>query len=566
MLSRQSKLHQHSKLIIQKPFIKSFHSSIPINEPKSLHHPFKPQPTNQTSSNPTSNPEPLQPSSRDSFASPNRPQTPHLSSPPFVNHQSGKGRYPNQTFSNPSRDPRYLNPNQVTPQAYQNRQAPFPRQGAQWQPPRPNQPPPGYNFQNFQRPYQPQRIPSNGPPQAHFNQPHQFRPDPNVMYNQPLPQRAAFPGNWRAPPNPQMTGSRFPGSMNPSAFQPRRSASEPETDSNSTSANVLAARRKSATGSINSYNLDLNDVSGLHTIDQFIGNKPNQPTPSSKSPADQNTAPRTPYQSQWNQSQYQPPPHHYFQPPNSQYETPELSPQGYRRGHLSSAPSAFGQNPPSYRPPMRDGSGWSSNQAMQPGRGGMTANRQGGRGGGIGRGRGRGNGMGMSRGRGRGSLFSKIDEPSLPPPPQSILNKEGKFGEDLNPSGCPYGDVKLSADPMINKSLTTKAKKGNEVDLSQITNPQTILNELLNSSTPVQLPGFENPIRISPIKTDRIESNYSIESTSTLMDSKKRNEVVGRARKLISENVSMSLEKKKQAVGVIDFLLMSSQERLERVV
>lgn len=571
MLSRQSRINHHSKLI-QKSFSRSFYSSHRLNEEKSPNEQLKVQAVDQSSSKASSNRVPVQPAGHQSpretinkFTPQSRPQTSPVSSPPFVNHQSARGRHPNQHFLVHPRDSKYPLPNHVPPQAYQHQQAPFPRQGAQWQPPRPDQPHPGYNprFQNFQGPYQPQRIPPNAPQQGNFNQPQNYRSDPNRMYNQSQPQRPPFPGHWRGPPNPHMS------SMNPTAFQARSPATDPERGFSESSSNVFAARRKSATGSNQAYSLDLNDVSGLHTLDQFVGKRPDQLTPSSKSPADQNPAPRAPYQNQWNQSQHQQPPHHYFQQPNGPYGTPGLPPQGYRGGQARSAPSTFGQSAPTYRPPMRDGSGWSPNQSMQPRREGMSANRQGGRGGGVGRGRGRGNGQGMSRGRGRGSLFTKIDEPSLPPPPQSVLNAEGKFGEDLNPSGCPYGDVKLSSDRLMIHTSSPKTKKEKEknMDLAKITNHKTVIQELLKSSTPIQLPGFEKPIQISPLKNDSIQDNYSVESmTTSLNESKKRDEVVGRARKLVSQNLSMGLDQKKQAVGVVDFLLMSSKERMERVV
>ncbi|EGF99832.1 uncharacterized protein MELLADRAFT_118212 [Melampsora larici-populina 98AG31] len=566
MLSRQSRIHHHHSKLIQTTFSRSFHSSHHPNEQKPT-NPQINQPVNQPSLNPTSNQKPVQSSGHQSsrepinkFTPPNRPHTHPVSSPPFANQQNQRGGYPNQPFPNTLRDSRYPFPNQVTPQAYQNRQAPFPRQGAQWQPPpRPIQPSHGSNpaFQNFQGPYHPQRNPSNVSQQGHFNPSQNYRHDPNMMYNQSQPQRPPFPGQWRGPPNPQIR------SMNPAGFQARAPGPDPEIGSPQSSSNVLSARRKSGPGTNQAYSLDLNDVSGLHTIDRFVGNKPNQSTPLTNSAVDQSTGSRPAHPNQWNPSQYPPPPHHYFQQPNSSYGTP-----GYRGGHPSSAPSAFAQPPPTYRPPMREGSGF---QAVRGG--GMSANRQGGRGGGgggIGRGRGRGNGPGMLRGRGRGSLFNKNDEPSLPPPPHSILNSEGKFGEDLNPSGCPYGEVKLSSDKLMIESVGSKPKKNSEVqlDLRNMTTHQTVLNELLNSSVPIRLPGFENPIRITPLKDEAIKAHYSMESLTGggVSDQIKRDEVVGRARKLVSQNGSMALEKKKQAVGVVEFLLMSSKERVQRVV
>ncbi|KAG0150375.1 hypothetical protein CROQUDRAFT_88178 [Cronartium quercuum f. sp. fusiforme G11] len=531
-----------------------------------------------------------------STASNDRQAISQIRSPPsFSNPQRVQGRYSYQHSPTPPRaDPRQPFAKYGPPSSYPHHPQNYPppprdmrrgppswsgngSQAAQWQPSWPNHPQPTYS-QSFQYnqvqqrgPYQPRGSGAHGTPQMYPNQPQFFGPRPDGIHGASQPHQQAFQGPWRgprfAPEGPARRSNPASGPYNPvrgpynSAFgtPPSTSARDPQVESftnkadsgpsNSSLASVLAARRKQATGSNQSYGLDMSDVSGLHTLDQFVGNQPSQPTFTPQSPREPRAMGPS-YQASWDQA-----PHQYKHQPA--YGPTRFS-KGPRHEYMGTTPPSFGQSLATDRSPMREGPGWNPNRGEFAARGGTAGARGAGRGG-VNRGRGRGNTPGQQRGRGRGTLFTKFDEPSLPPPPQSILNERGEFGEEPQPSGSPHGIAGLSGG--IDVGSKTDDGVGRETD------HQIISKLLLSSSTPIQLPGFEKPIRILPTATDMVQASYEIESGGTaLTDPKRRTNVVGRARNLVSQNSSMNLDQKRQAVAVVDFLLLSKEERMQRVI
>lgn len=282
---------------------------------------------------------------------------------------------------------------------------------------------------------------------------------------------------------------------------------------------VGLARRKSMASATEAF--DLQDLTGLHNLDRFAGNQPNAPQ-----------AARTAY-------------------------TP---------GAWSSAPRHTSSTPRSFDQP-RSSQNWSapSRAGLGPPRG---ASRSGGRGG-MNRGRGRGRGPTMGN-RGRGMLFDKHDEPSLPPPPPTILNTDGQYGPELLPSGTPHATAGLSAGGLQEIKQQKKAKKVESSLLSS--DYRTIAHALLSKeSSPIHLPGFEKPIMssLAGVTKEVQARSFAIEPSEMKAGGTmivKKEEVIGRALNLVSQNASMNLEQKQQAVGVVDFLLLSREQRLERMV
>lgn len=185
------------------------------------------------------------------------------------------------------------------------------------------------------------------------------------------------------------------------------------------------------------------------------------------------------------------------------------------------------------------------------------------------RGRGRGRGPTMGN-RGRGMLFDKHDEPSLPPPPPTILNTDGQYGPELLPSGTPHATAGLSAGGLQEIKQQKKAKKVESSLLSS--DYRTIAHALLSKeSSPIHLPGFEKPIMssLAGVTKEVQARSFAIEPSEMKAGGTmivKKEEVIGRALNLVSQNASMKLEQKQQAVGVVDFLLLSREQRLERMV
>ncbi|KAI7949596.1 hypothetical protein MJO28_008417 [Puccinia striiformis f. sp. tritici] len=152
------------------------------------------------------------------------------------------------------------------------------------------------------------------------------------------------------------------------------------------------------------------------------------------------------------------------------------------------------------------------------------------------------------RGRGRGAI-SLDPEPSLPPPPKTILDERGQYGVEPRPTGVPKS-IPSSRPP---KSL----KKEVPID-----DYKKIRELIAGSSVPIDLPGFSQPIEFDG--SHLLQASQSLDVTWSHGQAQK-DQIVKRAFDLVIKNPSLKIDQKKQAVALVDFLLLSREERLAKL-
>ncbi|OAV99369.1 hypothetical protein, variant [Puccinia triticina 1-1 BBBD Race 1] len=399
--------------------------------------------------------------------------------------------YMNQSFRRPP--PSYAGPGS-------------PASWSQWTPPnfnhqpRPdNAPRPG---QQFSPPaYQPgQGFPgSNGNPARPF--PQAYGPPPNTLQY--------FPSHLTRPPFP-------PGSSAQPYMGPRMSPPpiSPGSDGPFPQNPMSRLQKRSQPGA--TLDFDFQDLAGLDALDRFA---PNQ-NPTSK-PMANNSLPFP----------HQPIGHRI---PNS-VDGHSFGRPAYHEPWRNAGPGPYPTSPqsPNFRPRNSD---WNKSRPGARPRGGSNpSSRTGPR---------PNHGL---RGRGRG-MVSLEPEPSLPPPPKTILDQQGQYGVSPTPLGVPE---------TISSAQSAKGSKTED----SLDDYKKIRDLIAGSNTPIDLPGFSKAISF--------ESSHLLQSPqpseiSWAHGQANKDQIVKRAFDLVIKNPSLQIEQKRQTVALVDFLLLSREERLAK--
>lgn len=155
------------------------------------------------------------------------------------------------------------------------------------------------------------------------------------------------------------------------------------------------------------------------------------------------------------------------------------------------------------------------------------------------------------RARGRG-LLEFASGPSLPPPPKTVLDERGEFGIEPAPSGIPQS---------IPHTLSTPREK-KSVDEDLPTDYRAISKLIAASNIGVKLPGLNQSVQFEHSKL--LQSSQSCETTWAHGEAK-RDQIVKRAFDLVIKNPSLNVEQKRGTVALVDFLLMSREERVAKI-
>ncbi|KAI9605513.1 hypothetical protein KEM48_002131 [Puccinia striiformis f. sp. tritici PST-130] len=369
-------------------------------------------------------------------------------------------------FSPNHHSPRYP----LNPQPQNNGQPPFASQN-------------GYN-QPFQRP--PPSF-SGSATQPSWD----YRTPPNVRY-QPRPENAARFAQ-RHPPPPYQHGNGFPGANGqmvqqnfPQAYPPSSSAPGPHPltfldrhtpqDYNASSLSPVVPRSRRASQPGANLDFDFQDLAGPDALGRSASNRnaPSKPMVNNSSPfphqpighrnpnsADGRSFGRPPCYEPWRNGG-----------PTATVPYPN-SPPG---SNFSPRNSDWNKGRPGARPGNR--SGPNSRSGPRPNHG--------------------------LRGRGRGAI-SLDPEPSLPPPPKTILDERGQYGE------VPIDDYKK-------------------------------IRELIaGSSVPIDLPGFSQPIEFDG--SHLLQASQSLDVTWSHGQAQK-DQIVKRAFDLVIKNPSLKIDQK----------------------
>lgn len=142
--------------------------------------------------------------------------------------------------------------------------------------------------------------------------------------------------------------------------------------------------------------------------------------------------------------------------------------------------------------------------------------------------------------------------PSLPPPPKTVLDERGEFGIEPAPSGIPQS---------IPHTLSTPREK-KSVDEDLPTDYRAISKLIAASNIGVKLPGLNQSVQFEHSKL--LQSSQSCETTWAHGEAK-RDQIVKRAFDLVIKNPSLNVEQKRGTVALVDFLLMSREERVAKI-
>ncbi|MBW0508337.1 hypothetical protein O181_048052 [Austropuccinia psidii MF-1] len=464
-------------------------------------------------SNQSSHPQNVQPNNQ--FYQPQR--NPNQYHPQFVNA-------PTHAFNNQSyhqnRNPMFNYPNQPP------LKAPLP-----YSQPKSYPQPTGYSHSN--QSFHPQsnhpRFPSSFPQQY----PQSYRPHipshptpqpqpyltpqpnkPNLPYSAPYP---STPPPFNLPPNPSATHY----SSHP--FQPPPSRAPtfpvPPISPHAHPSRPIAPHQRRASHPAQAFGFDFQDLSGLEMLDQATQNptSPNSPQPTKPfNPSSQAIAHRLPLGDRsWANEGYRPLTKH----PN----LPTAS-------HLNQATSNW-PNRPARSTGMRQGTGdglSASRSRSAPPRFGQ-------------------------RPRARINAQSSPPEPSLPAPPTTVLDAQGKFGIDPSPLGCPENTPRaLSSEPSLKPTESPSAISKSEYN--------SIQHLISNSQGSINLPGLTKPIAFEA------QSNKHWDPNQLEIDWKHgqadREQIVGKALNIVIQNPTMEIKQKREVVALVDFLLMSKEERM----
>lgn len=145
-------------------------------------------------------------------------------------------------------------------------------------------------------------------------------------------------------------------------------------------------------------------------------------------------------------------------------------------------------------------------------------------------------------------MVSLEPEPSLPPPPKTILDQQGQYGVSPTPLGVPE---------TISSAQSAKGSKTED----SLDDYKKIRDLIAGSNTPIDLPGFSKAISF--------ESSHLLQSPqpseiSWAHGQANKDQIVKRAFDLVIKNPSLQIEQKRQTVALVDFLLLSREERLAK--
>ncbi|KAA1066382.1 hypothetical protein PGT21_029568 [Puccinia graminis f. sp. tritici] len=152
------------------------------------------------------------------------------------------------------------------------------------------------------------------------------------------------------------------------------------------------------------------------------------------------------------------------------------------------------------------------------------------------------------RGRGRGAVQLE-PEPSLPPPPKTILDERGQYGVGPTPLGVPES---------ISSTQSSKGLKTEE----PLDDYKKIRELIAGSNTPITLPGFSQAIAFE--NSHLLQSPHSSE-ISWAHGQANKDQIVKRAFDLVIKNPSLEINQKRQTVALVDFLILSREERSAKI-
>ncbi|CAH7669689.1 hypothetical protein BY996DRAFT_6408722 [Phakopsora pachyrhizi] len=361
-----------------------------------------------------------------------------------------------------------------------------------------------------------------------LNAPPAFSGPTNFTQNQihfPRPGTPPFPFPQNQGPLSQKMNGQFVISHRPNENKAGVNLTAPTSSTQDSIAADNWNRKSSLSGRKNSgitgaFEFDLQDITGVNVVNRFSENNQQQNLLHGTHPGPTNLQPKNYY------------------PPRFQNTNPHSNALGFQRGNWTTGNSF---RAPLYQQPNSNGG--FDRSIMPNSRGGPFQKPR--------------SSPKLNRRRGGlpGSLGwkNRLDlrnnrfiEPSLPPPPKTVLNEKGEFGNGPITSGCSSDIAYLNFEKSVSlKALTSDYSK--------------VRNLLQHSADPISIPGFPKPMKaLLGDGKSLIDSNLEV---CFKAGEAKRGEIVGQGINLLLQNPSIDIQKKLQAAAVVDFMLMSREER-----
>lgn len=146
-------------------------------------------------------------------------------------------------------------------------------------------------------------------------------------------------------------------------------------------------------------------------------------------------------------------------------------------------------------------------------------------------------------------MTSPEPEPSLPPPPKTILDERGQYGASPAPLGVP-------------ETIPSLQSQKEPQPQDRLDDYKKIRELIAGCKTTVDLPGFAQPISFE--KTQLLQSPQSFDISWSHGQANK-DQILGRAVDLVIKNPSLQIDQKRKTVALVDFLLLSREERLAKL-